>query len=344
MDIVSRAWDETKNLLFPVQCAGCQVWDTELCSACAALATGEPTMRALDDIEGRPALEITALGRYEGRLRSIILAAKHDPHRDLSRFLMEAGRKLGEATGRQLALQLGRGAKGSSSLPPFPLRIWVVPAPSSHMRRLQRAEIVPLFAKGVVEGLRAELHAAVYPVGKARGRGEGDLRVGRGSDPDMRPAPVVLPPEEVGVGGEAELRWRSGDDPNVHPAEKRETGGDINLRGRVELPSVDTVAHLVTPVYSARPTHPVSLVPPPRPAPSVQLASVVALRWGVRGQSGRSAASRITGRQGVMRLLRPLPPHTAVIVVDDVVASGATVEAVVDLFEGRVLFGVALAA
>lgn len=275
MDIISRAWGETKNLLFPVQCAGCQVWDTELCSACAALATGETTMRALDDIEGRPALEITALGRYEGRLRSIILAAKHDPHRDLSRFLTEAGRNLGEATGRQLALQLGRGAKGSSSLPPFPLRIWVVPAPSSHMRRLQRAEIVPLFAKGVVEGLRAELHAAVYPLGKAGGSGEGDLRVGSGGDP------VV---------------------------------------------------------------HPISLVPPARPTPSVQLASVVALRWGVRGQSGRSAASRITGRQGAMRLLRPLPPHTAVIVVDDVVASGATVESVVDLFEGRVLSVIALAA
>ncbi|MCD4549723.1 phosphoribosyltransferase family protein [Schaalia sp. lx-260] len=58
----------------------------------------------------------------------------------------------------------------------------------------------------------------------------------------------------------------------------------------------------------------------------VRVVEAVSLRVGTFSQAGRSSQRRRQGRRGVMRLRFPVPQGVKVIVVDDVVASGATVE------------------
>lgn len=66
------------DLLFPPQCAGCNALGTGLCERC--LPAGPPVRRQL------PALTVTALGNYEGVLRSAVLAVK-DGRRDVAEAL-----------------------------------------------------------------------------------------------------------------------------------------------------------------------------------------------------------------------------------------------------------------
>lgn len=99
-----------------------------------------PEELVLDDSVGVPTWPMLALGKYRSELRRVILAAKHDPVRELSEFLLEAGRSLGRSVSTQSDLQGGT-------------RIWVVPAPSSKSRERSRTEIVPTVARGVVQGI-----------------------------------------------------------------------------------------------------------------------------------------------------------------------------------------------
>lgn len=227
--VAVKVWVGAKNLVFPVQCAGCGKWDTELCTGCAALAKAEILVGALDDDTGLPAIELISLGEYDGELRNIILAAKHDPYRNLSDFTGAAGCTLGEAAGRTLA----RYFRGGVALKE---QIWVVPAPSSHERRRRKAEIVPTIAEGVARGLRTRITTRV----------------------------------------------------RVVPA--------------------------------------------------------VRLRRGVRSQGGKSAGVRGRGRVGTIFAEVDPPPGAMVVVVDDVVTTGATMRAVCEALGGHVVMAVALGA
>lgn len=59
-----------------------------------------------------------------------------------------------------------------------------------------------------------------------------------------------------------------------------------------------------------------------------RVIDAVVLRPGSGSQSGRSSGQRRAGRSGSMRALVPVPPGVRVVVVDDVVTTGATVREV----------------
>ncbi len=224
MTTLIHHYQAAKNLLFPIQCAGCGKWDQELCDACGALCHSEVASTVIEDATGIPEVELLSLGSYEGPLRSVILTAKHDPHRDLSDFLFQAGITLGAAAARRIRA-VGR----------WPETILVAPAPSSHARRRKRAEIVPIIGLGMVDGL-----------------GEGGLRTSLAE-------------------------------------------------------------------------------------------STVRLKRRARGQSGLSASERSRGRLGALELGRVVPRNALVVIVDDVVTTGATMRAMVDLLPGQVVIAAALA-
>lgn len=159
--MVAHVWEGVKNLVFPVQCAGCGAWDTQLCEECGELVAGPILAKSLDDDRGLPATELLTLGEYDGELRNVILAAKHDPYRDLSEFLFAAGHSLGVGVGESLARYFPAGAALEE-------QVWVVPAPSSHERRRRKAEIVPVIAEGVARGLRRRLTTRVRVVPAVR--------------------------------------------------------------------------------------------------------------------------------------------------------------------------------
>ncbi|WRS30209.1 phosphoribosyltransferase family protein [Actinomycetaceae bacterium MB13-C1-2] len=166
---VSRIHQTLQALIWSAQCAGCNKWDELLCSRCASLATRPPTSFALEDAQGIPSWPMIASGEYEGELRNILLAAKHDPVRDLSEFLFQSGYTFGVSLGKRL--DVGQATQ-----------IWVVPTPSSKKRRQDRTEIVPFIAKGVQAGLKNALALRTDPEylhTGARGRTVPDVRVVR---------------------------------------------------------------------------------------------------------------------------------------------------------------------
>ena len=181
-----------KNLLFPVQCAGCGKWDSELCGDCRRTATRPIVSKIIEDAAGYPSTELLCLGDYAGVLRSIILTAKHDRYRDYSEFLFEAGTHLGRAVGQRLA---------AVAKQPMLAPLWIVPAPSSHARRRRRAEVVPTIAEGVAEGVQRELVARVVVVpavalhrgvGGQSGRSAGSRSSARLGGMDL----VIAPPRQ----------------------------------------------------------------------------------------------------------------------------------------------------
>lgn len=178
---VSLAFRHVLDLVFPMQCAGCRKWDTDLCSQCAALATKHAQIRFLEDATGVPYAPLVALGGYEGALRNIVLSAKHNPDQNLSGFLAAAGRTLGGHAGLSL--------KEASERSRMPVeRVWVIGAPPSHVRKWKRMEVVPSIVKGVVEGVeQAGFSAQVMDAvalrwwgGSQAGKSESERRLGRG--------------------------------------------------------------------------------------------------------------------------------------------------------------------
>ena len=222
-----------EDLVWPRQCAGCGRWDVDLCDECVREVLTGSVDELLEDAQGIPSWPLVALGEYEGRLRDILLTAKHDSGRDMSQSLLLVGRRLGELCFPTVT-SLPRGAL---------LRVWIVPAPSSHERRRRRAEIVPAVAQVAASSLSEAL---------ANG----------------------------GVGGR-------------------------------------------------RPT-------PPSPLP-IRVVAAVELSRQAGGMAGKSARKRGVGRAGSMRLVRPPPKGTAVIILDDVSTTGATLREMVRLLDPAVI-------
>ena len=85
-----------------------------------------------------------SLSEYSGSMRSIILAAKHSRRVDLSPFLFECGKTIGDAVGKSGMLEVGDPHA----------RLWIVPAPSSWKRRFFGHPITSHIAQGVAQGVR----------------------------------------------------------------------------------------------------------------------------------------------------------------------------------------------
>lgn len=206
---------ELRQLVYPQTCAGCGVWDTDLCGACWALAHAEPTLGALDDAQGVPWMPLWSLGAYNGPLRQVVLAAKHQPARNLRSFLFHAGTTLGQEVALNLDVENPR-TLGSP--------IWVVPAPSSWRRQWDGHSVTDPLSAGVAAGLQAQMGRRHIPVRHA-----------------------------------AQLRWSSG------------------------------------------------------------------------SQARKSGRQRTAARRGAFRLMEDPPPGTAVVLVDDVATTGATLAALSQL-------------
>ena len=163
------------EVVLPVQCVGCGQWDTLLCPGCAALAEGSAEWEVLDGPTRSSDLGVWSLGEYAGRLRGIVLAAKHRPAVDLTGFLGAAGRTLGHGI---VAAGVLAGAR----------EVWVVPAPSGWRRRYRDQMVAPVVADGVARevavsaGIRTRVvePVALRPfTGSQSGRSGGERRSGR---------------------------------------------------------------------------------------------------------------------------------------------------------------------
>lgn len=153
------------DLFFPIRCAGCGRWDTNLCSRCWLLCDNDCELSAVDDAAGVPLFPLWSLGKYGGNLRNVILAAKHQPGRKLADFLFLAGANLGNSCALSLE---------TSKPSVYTQKVWVIPAPSSHRRRWEDAEVTKYLAAGVARGVSESLgvEACVKEaVGLKRGRG-----------------------------------------------------------------------------------------------------------------------------------------------------------------------------
>lgn len=163
------------DVVLPVQCVGCAQWDALLCPGCAALAGGPAQWEVLDGPTRASDLGLWSLGEYAGRLRGIVLAAKHRPAVDLAEFLARVGRTLG-------------GGIVTSGLLAGVGEVWVVPAPSGWRRRYRDQMVAPGIADGVAREVAAGAGVTarvVEPVGlrpfsgSQSGRSGGERRSGR---------------------------------------------------------------------------------------------------------------------------------------------------------------------
>lgn len=123
-------------MVLPTTCAGCGRWDTVLCQSCQLINSRSIPISI--DSQNDGSLSGVAIGDYCERLRRIVLAAKHDPRRNLSAWLYTAGAQLGSTV-----------SIGNQETP-----ITVIPIPSGLTRRWRGMLVTPILAKGVASGLR----------------------------------------------------------------------------------------------------------------------------------------------------------------------------------------------
>ncbi len=141
-----------RDLVFPSQCPGCGVEDTVLCSECEQYSCTPQLPWSVLDAE----VPILALHPYQGVMRSLLLAAKHDTVVDYSAWLARAGHSLAEAFV----------AQNMAALNPRPhaRRVWVVPAPSSWKRHLSGHEVTLSIARGFSKTLADRCDLPVHIV------------------------------------------------------------------------------------------------------------------------------------------------------------------------------------
>lgn len=106
-----------------------------LCQSC--LLINSRSIPISIDSQNAGSLTGVAIGDYSGRLRRIVLTAKHDPRRNLSAWLYAAGAQLGSTV-----------PMGNRTTP-----ITVIPIPSVFTRQWRGMLVTPTLAKGVTVGL-----------------------------------------------------------------------------------------------------------------------------------------------------------------------------------------------
>ncbi|MCS4484057.1 phosphoribosyltransferase family protein [Gleimia sp. 6138-11-ORH1] len=129
---------ELTNLFFPTQCVACAEWGRELCINCFTDSVAELRQIRFFAASGI-AFPGVSLGDYVGKLREIIIAAKHDQILDFDDWLTCVGELLG------LTL--------SSLLDPELKQLRVVPIPSGRKRVREGMLVTPVIAAGVAAGL-----------------------------------------------------------------------------------------------------------------------------------------------------------------------------------------------
>lgn len=127
--IIAALWYSLLDLLSPVKCAGCELWDEWLCENCRQSC--QRPWKAGRFMPGWSGPEpVWALDKYRGSARKIILTLKHDSRTDLLPWL--------ELVGSKASQKIPKLFKTTEP-------ICLVPAPSSWKRKLSGQEVVKTF-------------------------------------------------------------------------------------------------------------------------------------------------------------------------------------------------------
>lgn len=136
------------DLVVPVQCMGCGAWDTPLCQECSGIFDESPF-----DVSAYLRVYLSnvwSLDWYEGALRNLVLALKHDQRVDPYPYLLRLGHALAKAPFLSKADDLA-----------------IVPAPPSWKRRLFGNKIGRPLALGIAaylakQGQQVKIQDVLY--------------------------------------------------------------------------------------------------------------------------------------------------------------------------------------
>ena len=126
------------QLVLPRQCAGCGLWDTDLCPQCRQLLSHSATLLNSDLLPATD-LAIWSQGTYAGALRQIVLSFKSGRHRAITGAVL-AGINDGAASDKPLA---------------------IINAPSKLSRRWHANLVARQLAQGLADYLAPQLDIAV---------------------------------------------------------------------------------------------------------------------------------------------------------------------------------------
>lgn len=148
------------GVFFPQVCPGCGMWDTDMCVTCEKLAhTACPEWTVLDVPGPIGGIPLISLGPYEGRLRHLVLAAKHSPTKRTRIWLAQSGATLASCLVEQGLCRwphaVSVGGRGAW---------WIVPAPPSWHRRIRGPDVTLPLAKAVAKALSRSLQTHVSVV------------------------------------------------------------------------------------------------------------------------------------------------------------------------------------
>lgn len=145
------------GVLFPVDCAGCGTRDRALCGSCAAVLRCPLIEQVLPN-----GLVVTSASRYEGRVRSIVLALKEYGRTDVARPL-----------GTVLLAAIERAATGCAP----GVEVCQVPSSSAALRRRGYCPVTVLLAASGIRPARILRHVASTQEQKFLGRHERELNL-----------------------------------------------------------------------------------------------------------------------------------------------------------------------
>lgn len=139
---LSRAVRELGEVVLPTECVGCGAWDEVVCEQCLEKLLAKP--RHFDPLaesstapgEGFPGF---AVATYEGPMRRLVLAGKHDKRRNLRPYFSAAGLQAAVAVAPEFCPAAPYG------------EVFVVPAPSTTPGSPSLA--ASAFAEGIRSGM-----------------------------------------------------------------------------------------------------------------------------------------------------------------------------------------------
>lgn len=137
------------QLVLPRQCAGCGLWDTDLCPQCRQLLSRSATLLNSDLLPATD-LAIWSQGTYAGALRQIVLSFKSGRHRAITGAVLAGINDGAAAMVPCLTYQLARNK---------PLAI--INAPSKLSRRWHANLVARQLAQGLADFLAPQLDIAV---------------------------------------------------------------------------------------------------------------------------------------------------------------------------------------
>lgn len=143
-----NAAGELGKVLLPTECVGCGAWDQEICDSCLAQMLGRPfLLQVSDDDYNVTNVPIFAVAKYDGPMRRVVLAGKHDKRRDLRAYFEVAGQSAVQGLVSEGWLA------GETIVTDGTIcgEMFVVPAPSTHPRN--PSAVADAFSAGVVRGL-----------------------------------------------------------------------------------------------------------------------------------------------------------------------------------------------